>query len=97
MTAKIIWLLITVTYGGEVHESQHLNEASCADARSIALTGQTVAEQAHETAMRQWRNLLNPVDLFSSDSVGTFSYSDDSYDNKNEIKYAKCVQAKDQG
>jgi siroheme synthase len=57
----LVWLLVTVTYGGEVKVSPPIpSQAACAEAASIALTGRTLAEEAqldkayHERCNKKW-------------------------------------------
>lgn len=56
-----LWILLTVTYGGAVNRSEPFKSLYlCQEARSLALTGQTIEENAHLAAQRvaaekKWR------------------------------------------
>jgi hypothetical protein len=54
-----MWTLITVTGNGQVHESSHATKELCEQARSVALTGMTIeenaaADEAYAQYLKKW-------------------------------------------
>lgn len=81
----IVWTLITVTNGGEVHESRHATKESCEQAKSIALTGMTIeenkaADEAYAAYLRKWdddhpwRDPKDDNERMLAKSVGSVSW-----------------------
>jgi hypothetical protein len=46
MKTAIVWMLITVSHGAEVHHDYYKTEQLCEEAKSLALTGMTRQELA---------------------------------------------------
>lgn len=58
VTAAVVYALIVVTYGGDVHYVDGLrSRAACEDVRSVALYGRTVAERHLDLAWDRLRRL----------------------------------------
>jgi hypothetical protein len=53
MDAATLFTLIVITHGGNVDVSEFRTEALCLDAKSLALTGYTVAEKAEVDKKRE--------------------------------------------